>query len=106
MDAPALAGPEHDLVQPEARDAELGAQADKTPVGLVLQARGRGAVLHGGGSYAVRQAASSGASRSIASSASASPMISGGSRRIVCGPVALHSRRCSRTARRTMPGAS
>ena len=42
--------------------------------------------------------------RATASSTSASPMISGGSRRIVAGPVALHTRRCSSSARRTIAG--
>src|SRR4051812_26662784 len=48
VDAPALAGVQDDLVEPEARDPELGAQAHEAVLGVGPQARRRGSVLHGG----------------------------------------------------------
>src|SRR4051794_27228020 len=47
VDAAALAGVQHDLVEPEARHAELVAQAHEAVLGVGLQARRGGAVLHG-----------------------------------------------------------
>src|SRR4051812_37626681 len=47
VDPPALAGVKHDLVEPEARDAELGPEAHEAVLGVVLEARGGGAVVHG-----------------------------------------------------------
>ena len=47
VDAPALARVQHDLVEAEARDAELGAQAHEAVLGVRLQPRPGGPVLHG-----------------------------------------------------------